>query len=188
MATEIEKKYRLTPQQFAMLRVRLHEVGAKSAGASEFEVNTLYAGNGLYEHACVLRLRRVGATRAWLTYKERDPTPSAIKRQREEETEIADPYALAAILEALGYAPALVYEKRRATWSVVGAEVVLDELAFGLFAEIEGTIEAINAAESLLDLADAEAEPLTYPELTARYGTRRGAVCEARLSEGGRGL
>ena len=145
-----------------------------------FEENVIYTGPGLDPRRRVLRLRRVDG-RAVFTFKEREPTDEAIKHQREEETEVADADALAAILDALGYRPALVYEKRRATWRVAGAEVVLDELPFGLFVEIEGEEDAILAAEKLLGLESAQAEHAPYPELTLRHGTRRGGVVESRF-------
>ena len=129
----------------------------------------------------MLRLRRTDAGRAAFTYKERRATESAIKHQREEETEVSDPVALASILDALGYRPALVYEKRRATWHAAGAEIVLDELPFGTFVEIEGEEESILRAEELLGLSSAEAEHASYPELTARLGRDRDGVREARF-------
>jgi hypothetical protein len=58
---------------------------------------------------------------------------------------------------------------------------VLDELPFGLFVEIEGEESAIKEVESLLRLANAEAEMATYPELAAQHGTRRGSLIEARF-------
>ena len=137
-------------------------------------------GPGLDPTRRVLRLRRKGA-RAVFTFKERDLSGSAIKRQREEETEVADAGALAAILEALGYHPALVYEKRRETWRVADTEVVLDELPFGLFVEIEGEEARILEVEKLLGLDRAEAEHAPYPELTLRHGTKRGDVFESRF-------
>ncbi|HEX8181136.1 MAG TPA: class IV adenylate cyclase [Pyrinomonadaceae bacterium] len=179
MATEIEKKYRVTAAQIAALRARLALVGAQACG-TEFEVNTLYAGPGFDPRVCVLRLRRVGA-RAVLTYKERLTSDAPIKQQREDETEVADADALAAILAALGYAPALVYEKRRETWLLDGVEVVLDELPFGWFVEIEGAEAAINAAERKLELIATEVEHATYPELTARFGVHEGALVAARF-------
>ncbi|HEX8500103.1 MAG TPA: class IV adenylate cyclase [Pyrinomonadaceae bacterium] len=190
MPTEIEKKYRLTPERVEPLRGRLREAGAEGGGAAEFEENVIYTGPGLDPGRRVLRLRRFAkeGARATFTFKERGPSGSAVKRQREEETEVADAEAMAAILEALGYRPALVYEKRRETWKLAGTEVVIDELPFGLFVEIEGEEADILAAERLLGL-DADAgvhEP--YPELTLRHGTKRGDVVEARFqgSEMGR--
>ncbi|MDT4966620.1 MAG: adenylate cyclase, class 2, partial [Acidobacteriota bacterium] len=101
--------------------------------------------------------------------------------QREEETRIEDPDAMAAILEALGFKPALVYEKRRATWRLKGTEVVVDELPFGLFAEIEGDESAITEVERELGLVDVEAELATYPRLTRQHGEMRGSVVESRF-------
>lgn len=177
---EVEKKYRLTREQAESVRQRLEEVGAEGEGGAEFEENTIYTGPGLDPRRRVLRLRRRGS-RAFFTFKEREPSASAIKRQREDETEVLDADALASILEALGYRPALVYEKRRTTWRVRSAEVVVDELPFGLFLEIEGAEPSILDAEKLLGLESVEAEHAPYPELTLRHGTTRDGVVEARF-------
>ena len=180
MPIEIEKKYRLEPERLEPLRRRLREVGAAGRGSAEFEENVIYTGPGLDPARRVLRLRRRDG-RALFTFKERDLSDSAVKRQREEETEVSDGDALAAILEALGYRPALVYEKRRETWHVGGAEVVLDELPFGLFVEIEGEEARILEVEKLLGLDSAEAEHAPYPELTLRHGVKLGDAFEARF-------
>jgi adenylate cyclase class 2 len=137
-------------------------------------------GPGLDAGRRVLRLRRKGG-RALFTFKERDSSSAAVKRQREEETEVADADALAAILEALGYRPALVYEKRRETWRLAGTEVVIDELPFGLFVEIEGEESDILNAERLLGLEGDEGVHEPYPTLTLRHGTKKGEVVEARF-------
>ncbi|MEA2172711.1 MAG: adenylate cyclase, class 2 [Blastocatellia bacterium] len=179
MAIEIEKKYRLTLDQRERLLKRLREVGAARQG-EEFEENVLYAGGQLHLRQCVLRLRRVGDA-AILTFKERYPSASPIKHQREDETRVDDASAMAAILDALGYRPALVYEKRRETWHVARVEVAVDELPFGLFLEIEGDETSIAEAEELLDLSDVEAEMNTYPQLAHTYGQRRGEIIEARF-------
>jgi adenylate cyclase class 2 len=180
MGIEIEKKYRLTSEQGDAVRRRLEEVGAEGEGHAEFEENTIYTGPGLDPRRRVLRLRRRGS-RAFFTFKEREEGASAIKRQREDETEVSDADALADILEALGYRPALVYEKRRTTWHVRGVEVVVDEMPFGLFLEIEGAESAILDAEKLLGLESALAEHAPYPELTLHHGTTRDGVVEARF-------
>ena len=180
MAIEIEKKYRLTPEQADSLRRRLAEAGESGGGGAEFEENVIYTGPGLDPRLRVLRLRRKGG-RAVFTFKERDLSGSPVKRQREEETEVADAAALAAILEALGYRPALVYEKRRETWRFSDAEVVVDELPFGLFAEIEGAEDEILRVEKLLGLDAAEPEHAPYPELTRRHGEKKGDAVEARF-------
>ena len=85
------------------------------------------------------------------------------------------------IIELLGYKLTAVYEKRREYWRLDDVEVVLDELPFGLFMEIEGTIETIDAAEKKLGLKEVEREPRGYPRLTVKYGTMKGDVAEARF-------
>ena len=179
MGIEIEKKYRLTREQHEALARRLRESGAVYV-CEEFEENTLYAGGSLDLSRQVLRLRRVDG-KATLTYKERSTSASTIKRYREDETLVEDAQALAAILDALGFKPTLVYEKRRATWHLKGAEVVVDELPFGLFVEIEGEEDCIMEVEQSLGLAEAEAETATYPELARKHGDKRGDVIESRF-------
>jgi adenylate cyclase class 2 len=179
MTIEVEKKYRLTEQQREQVLRRLREAGAEDRG-EEFEENTIYGGGALQRGRSVLRLRRVGRN-ALLTYKERLPGASAVKQQREDETAVDDPTAMAQILDALGFKPVLVYEKRRRTWSLERTEVVIDELPFGLFMEIEGDERDIDAAERTLGIDYLPAEHATYPQLTEEQGQPVGDVIEARF-------
>jgi adenylate cyclase class 2 len=181
MSIEIEKKYRLTRKQREEVLLRLPKIGARRKGA-EFEVNTLYAGDELDVGRSVLRLRRIGK-RGILTYKERFPTRSDIKHQREDETTVGDPDAMELILESLGFTPALVYEKRRETWKLGKTEIVIDELPFGLFMEIEGTEQSIRDVESKLAIKRLRAESATYPQLTLQNGRERDGVVESCFSE-----
>ena len=118
-----------------------------------------------------------------LTYKRRFPGVSSIKQQQEDETEVSDADAVEAILDALGFVPALVYEKRRATWRLGDAEIVIDELPFGLFMEIEGPEPAIRKIERQLAIKGLRAEHATYPQLTERHGQASGGVIEARFPD-----
>ena len=179
MPIEVEKKYRLTPKQQVEVRERLPEIGAQCEG-KEFEENTLYTGEAIELEQIVLRLRRVG-DRALLTYKQRVGERTDIKQQLELETEVSNPEALEFILEALGFFPAAVYEKRRETWRLGATEIVIDELPFGLFMEIEGEEQAIREIESKLGIQGLEAEPLTYPRLTRQHGVNVAGVIEARF-------
>lgn len=176
---EVEKKFRLTKRQRDSVLKRLPEIGARLE-SEDFEENTLYDGEALKEGSCVLRLRRVGG-RSTLTFKRRLPGTSAIKQQREEETVVADPEAMAAILEALGFTAALIYEKRRQTWRLGQTEIVIDVLPFGLFMEIEGRANEIKSVERKLGMKGLRAEHATYPQLTAKHGKRYDALIEARF-------
>ena len=176
---EIEKKFRLTKRQRDAVLKRLPEIGAVREG-EDFEENTLYSGGALESGSAVLRLRRVEG-KATLTYKKRLPGAAAIKQQREEETEVGDVEAMGAILEALGFTPALVYEKRRQTWRLGNAEIVIDVLPFGLFMEIEGPAREIRSIERKLGLKGLRTEHATYPQLTKKHGKTRDTLIEARF-------
>ena len=180
MPVEIEKKYRLTRKQREAVLGRLRRLNA-SPGELEFEENTLYRGGRLDLGGCALRLRRVNG-RTLLTFKQRFPTKSAIKHQREEETEVANGDVLAAILRSLEFRPAVVYEKRRTRWQLGKAEIAIDELPFGLFMEIEASEKEIGRVEGLLEAGSLPAVMETYPTLTAQLGQKRGGVIEARFA------
>jgi len=179
MPIEIEKKHRLSTRQRVEVLRRLPEIGAKRKG-DDFETNTLYAGPSLEMGNCVLRLRRIGK-RGILTFKQRFPSQSDIKHQREDETRVDDPDAMEAILEALGLEPALVYEKRRETWILGKTEIVIDELPFGLFMEIEGSEQDIRDIEKKLAIKRLRTELATYPQLTQKHGTESGGIIESRF-------
>jgi adenylate cyclase class 2 len=181
MPTEIEKKYRLTPKQREEVLRRLPEIGATRESV-DFEVNTLYAGDSIDADRSVLRLRRIGE-RGILTFKERLPSDSPIKHQLEDETSVGDPDAMDAILESLGFNPTLVYEKRREKWLLGDTEIVVDELPFGLFMEIEGEERAIKEIEAKLAIKRLKAETATYPRLTREHGIDKDGVVEARFAK-----
>jgi adenylate cyclase class 2 len=186
MPIEVEKKYRLTDAQRDLIVRRLAEIGAKHEG-QVFEENLLFDGAALKGRNCVLRLRRV-AGKAILTFKERLPGTSATKRQREEETPVQDGDTMQTILADLGYRPKVVYEKKRETWRLGAAEIVIDELPFGLFMEIEGSETEIENTENALAIADLIAETATYPQLAAISGTLQGSIIEARFTRRNGGI
>ena len=179
MAIEIEKKYRLSQMQREFVLEKLKESGAQFAG-EDFEENILYRGGILDEKNAVLRVRKIGE-KALLTYKQRIESFSDIKQQIEHETLIDDPAELEKIVENLGFRVKLIYEKRRRTWCFRQTEIVLDELPFGLFMEIEGSITSIAEAEMLLDIEDFTTEHKTYPRLTAELGREVDGIFEARF-------
>jgi predicted adenylyl cyclase CyaB len=180
MPIEIEKKYKLTRAQRRAVEKRLRALGVKPEPV-EFEENTIYRGGNLRPGTRALRLRRVNE-RAILTFKERHPGKSSVKRQREDETVVADADATHEILNALEFSPALVYEKRRTLWTVGKAKVVIDELPFGLFMEIEASEKEILRVEKQIGAEQLEAVNETYPTLTSRLGKKsRQGIIEARF-------
>ena len=179
MAIETEKKYRLSETQFKQIAGELKEIGAEYIG-EDFEENLIFGGEILGEQNAVLRIRKT-QDKTILTYKKRIRNEFAVKQQIEHETEVADFEAIERIVESLGLIKSLVYEKRRRTWKFKETEIVLDELPFGFFMEIEGTITAIAETEMLTGAEDFETEHETYPHLTAQFGTQNGNAIEARF-------
>lgn len=181
MAIETEKKYRLDKKRLVELSAKLDSIGAVFTG-ERFEENYLHRGGTLDERGAMLRLRKIGDI-THFTYKEKLRNDSDYKHKIEFETVVSDVEATENIIEKLGYHLSVVYEKHRKAWHLGNVEVVLDELPFGLYMEIEGSIEDIEAAEKLLEIDDLEPEPRGYPRLTVKYGKDVGGVMESRFTK-----
>jgi adenylate cyclase class 2 len=179
MAIETEKKYRLDKKRVKTIAKKLEKLGAVFE-SEVFEENYLHRGGLLDERRAVLRLRKTGET-TLLTYKESIRYELDVKHKMEFETQVSDVDAMEKIIEMLGYRLSVVYEKRRRTYHLGDVEVVLDELPFGLYMEIEGTYDAIAKAEKLLGIEDLVPEARGYPRLTVKYGKQRGSVFESRF-------
>lgn len=179
MSIETEKKYHLSPKRLDEIVQKLVDLKAEFE-KEVFEVNYQHRGGEMDERGATLRLRKIGDFTV-LTYKEKIKNESGAKQKIEFETSVADVDAMEKIIERLGYRLTAVYEKRRKYWLLADVEVVLDELPFGLYMEIEGKIESIDKAEKMLGLKAAEREPRGYPRLTIKYGKMIGDVAEAKF-------
>lgn len=181
MALEIEKKYVLDKKLIVELTAKLGELRA-TFDYETFEENYLHRGGALDNLNAVLRLRKTNG-RTLLTYKEKLASEKDIKHQIEFETEVSDVDAMENIIEKLGYKLAVVYEKHRKAWRLGKVEVVLDELPFGYYMEIEGEVKDILKAEKLLGAADLTSEARGYPRLTLKFGTEKDGVIESRFEK-----
>ena len=179
MKIETEKKYRLSEKRLEEITSRLGELDAEFR-KEVFEVNYQHRGGDMDERGATLRLRKIGDFTV-LTYKEKIKTEDGSKQRLEYETSVSDVDAMEKIIERLGYRLTAVYEKRRKYWHLGDVEVVLDELPFGHFMEIEGTLEAIEKAEKQLGLKDLEHEPRGYPRLTIKYGKTIDGIAIAKF-------
>lgn len=179
MAIEIEKKYCLDKKRLVELTAKLGELGATFVHET-FEENYLHRGGVLDEQVAFLRLRKTDTVNT-LTYKEKVVTNGDFKHQIEFETIVSDVDATEHIIEKLGYKLAVVYEKHRKTWQLGDVEIVLDELPFGYYMEIEGSMKDILKMEKLLKVADLDVEARGYPRLTLKYGTENGEFIESRF-------
>ena len=137
MASEIEVKFHVGDLE--AMRPRLLELGGRVAVGRRFERNWRFdlPDGSLTARGAVLRLRLDPAAR--LTFKERTEQP---ERREEIEFGVDDLQAAMAFLSGLGYLQIGLYEKYRETFSLGDCLVMLDQLPFGNFIEIEGPSRA----------------------------------------------
>jgi adenylate cyclase class 2 len=149
---EIEVKFLV--DDLVAVRRRLLALGAGLHKARVHERNIRFDNpwDGLRMQGKLLRLRQ--DTTARLTYKgEPQTSVDSEARVREElETEVGDFQTTLQLLQRVGFEPKQVYEKYRETFHFGQVEVVLDELPFGDFVELEGDDDAIQAAAAALGL------------------------------------
>jgi adenylate cyclase class 2 len=99
----------------------------------------------------VLRLRKDNASH--LTYKGPAQDRVDVSARQEIEFEVSDFDSARAFLEALGYEAYISYEKYRATYSLDNVLIVIDEMPYGWFVEIEGPdAESIKSVAEKLQL------------------------------------
>jgi adenylate cyclase, class 2 len=143
-----ETEVKLFTPELNIIQQRLESIGAKLIAPRIYERNMRYdnASKSLITSGIVLRLREDSRVR--LTYKDPGVIENGIVSRTEIEVEVSDYSLMEAILGKLGYFPSMMYEKYRTTYKIMHTEVVLDEMPYGNFTEIEGDIDAI---ENVLD-------------------------------------
>ncbi len=147
MATETEAKFYI--HDLATLQQRVEALGASRVDMRVHELNLRFdtPDRDLHRMGRVLRLRQ--DSRARMTYKDPESTQPGMLSRREVEFTVSDFAAARELLEALGYKVAFTYEKYRSTYQLGPLEIVLDELPYGRFIEIEGDGPIQVTAEEL---------------------------------------
>ena len=162
MSDKDETEVKLYVADLEGLAVRLAAAGAALHSPRTYEHNVRYdtPGGDLSRQGVVLRLRQDARVR--LTYKGPAGVSDGVMSRYEAEVTVDDFATTDGILRALGYVPFVVYEKYRTTYQWGEAEVVLDEMPFGSFCEIEGPLPAIRATLAAFDLEDCPRIPTSY--------------------------
>lgn len=185
---EVEVKFLVA--DLASIRERLLALDAEQRKPRLFEHNVRYddAQESLRYGEQLLRLRQ--DDRARLTFKGRpqDPASSQAKVREELEVLVGDFATTGAILERLGFAPRQVYEKYRETFVLEDVEVVLDEMPFGDFVELEGEEGAIRRVASRLNLLWEKRILDNYLHLMARLKDHHGLPFDDLTFENFEGL
>lgn len=152
----------------------LAAAGASLLKPRVFERNIRYdsADGALTAAGIVLRLRQDRAMK--LTYKADASMERGIVSRFEAEVEVSDFETMDVILKRLGYEVALIYEKYRTTYKLEGAEIVLDELPYGNFTEIEGDAATIERVVETLGLGACRRMRGSYVDIFADVKARLG--------------
>ena len=168
--SEIEAKFvvrRLEPIRQALL-----QMAARQTRPRLQETNLRFddPDGRLTQAGQVLRLRRNHEPR--LTFKAPGPD---FEQRVEIEFGVEDAAAARGLLEALGFDVIFVYEKYRETFALAHAEIMLDELPFGVFIEIEADqLDHVRQTADRLGLAWPERLRVSYLGLFERLRRRHG--------------
>lgn len=149
---EVEVKFLVA--NLEPVRARLIAAGATLATPREYERNVRFdtADEALLQRAELLRLRQDSRVRLTFKGPAGEDQISEAKVREEIELEVADFDRMSAILQRLGLMPVQSYEKFRETYHWNEVEIVLDELPYGHFVELEGAEEGIKTAAAALGL------------------------------------
>ncbi|WP_349627467.1 class IV adenylate cyclase [Alloacidobacterium dinghuense] len=177
-ADEIEVKFRVADPP--ALERKLVAAGFRRITPRTFEKNVLFdtPDRRLRAQQSILRVRQYGE-RWVVTHKclpqNNDPV-ARHKHRIETETEVKDGDAMSVIFSQIGYAPAFTYEKWRTEYADASGHCVIDETPIGLFAELEGPREWIDAMAQRLGLDPGELITLSYGRLFEEWRAATGSA------------
>ena len=130
------------------IELRLLDLKAKLIQPRVHEINLRFdfPDGSLRRDFKVLRLRK--DTESKFTFKgPSEEREGGVMSRQEIEFNVSDFESAKQFLELLGYVPVVFYEKFRTTFEFKDAHIMLDELPYGTFVEIEG--ENISTLEEI---------------------------------------
>jgi adenylate cyclase, class 2 len=176
-AMETEVKIRVADRE--ALEQKLPALGFARITERTLERNTLHdtPDRKLRNTRQILRIRQYGSK--WVvTHK---CVPSGMteegphKNRVETETLVEDGPAMGKVFEALGFGPVFVYEKWRTEWADQQGHCVIDETPLGVYAELEGPSEWIDATARNLDIRESEFITLSYGRIFELWRDQSGS-------------
>ena len=180
-AAEIELKFPV--DDVVALRSRANELGLWLETERTFESNTLYdtPERSLRAQKQILRIRWYGQ-QCTVTHKRKPQVGDAGERYKtriETESVVEDGDAVAEIFGQLGYLPVFRYEKFRTVWGADGGGyLVLDETPIGVWAELEGSPEWIDAMLARLGVGADQCLTDSYGTLFLKWKSESGSPAE----------
>lgn len=178
-ANGLETEVKFYVRDLDRVKSRLNELKARLIQERTLEMNIRFdlPGAPLRVEGRVLRLRK--DTSIKLTYKSASTNEQGVLSREEIEFTVEDFEKAKRLLEALGYQKLVYYEKYRTTYELHQALVMLDELPYGKFVEIEAeAVDAIRAIASQLHLKWDTAIGTSYTALLERARTNLGLLLQ----------
>ena len=161
---EIEAKFYVTGLEGIKARLRALEAQLIQERILETNIRFDLPNARLRSEGRVLRLRH--DTEARLTYKGTSNNDQGTLSRTEIEFVVEDFEKARQFLEALGYQELLRYDKYREVYDLDGCHIMLDELPYGDFIEIEGeNVEEIRKMTAKLNLRWEAAVTKSYSSL-----------------------
>lgn len=161
---ELEAKFLV--KDLKGIEARLQKLNAGLIQPRVHETNLRYdtAGRTLSKAGRVLRIRQDESAK--MTFKGSTTNLNGVQSRDEIEFEIESFDLGRQLLESLGYEVMFFFEKFRTTYEYNGTHVMLDELPFGSFVEVEGMDEAqIKETAGLLGLNWERAIQVSYRKM-----------------------
>ncbi len=149
---EVEVKFFVPDLQ--VVREKLMQLGAEVVKPRIFEQNVRYdtTNEELLQEWKLLRLRQDNVVTVTFKGEPQQAVVSEARVREELEVKVSDFATMATIFARIGFHPVQSYEKYRETFLFGNVEVVLDELPYGDFVELEGEEAELKTAVSQLGL------------------------------------
>jgi adenylate cyclase class 2 len=161
------------------LERQLPALGFARVTERTLERNTLYdtPDRKLRNSRQILRIRQYGSK--WVITHKCVPSGQTEegphKNRVETETLVEDGPVMGKIFEALGFGPVFVYEKWRTEWADQQGHCVIDETPLGVYAELEGPGEWIDATADRMGINGNEFITLSYGRIFELWRDQSGS-------------
>ncbi|OQA32027.1 MAG: CYTH domain protein [archaeon ADurb.Bin336] len=163
----VEKEVKFRIDDIANMKKKLEQLGLECKGR-EFQRTIRFDNKGeLKEKGLNLRVR--SGSKNTLTLKSKISHKEIIRQREEIELEISDIEKMKLIINKLGFRDEKIMENYRTTYTSNCCEVVIDELPFGNFIEIEGEEKDIFDLIKKLGLDETKIINKTYWGLFREY-------------------
>jgi len=183
-----ETEVKFCVYNLAGIKERLRVLMAHLIQKRIYEVNLRFdtSKGNLTREGRVLRLRKDDLAR--LTYKDNSQQIEGALSRREIEFVVNDFDSAKQFIQALGYEVVFIYEKFRTTFDYKETHIMLDELPYGNFIEIEGELEMLRPIAEELQLDWNKAIPTSYHSLFERLCKSRGLTFRDLTFENFKGI